>query len=311
MRDLKQASRRQYLDAVREFFWHVEEQDVKIRTRAEVDAALCKYMTTLSRHQATMVLAAMVKSYPPLKGHLPWAAAQAKALGTVDPVVHHVPLPWQLAVGIAYSCCQAGWPRRGLLFLIQWRFGLRPGEAVSLIRGDIFLWMVHGGPLSYIRLGARNRGTKVRRPQIARAKVADPLACWLLVLAWLAIADGERIGGIATYPTYANAMRHALSWLQLKHLWTPHSLRSGWASALYAAGTPFTEIREDGRWASDTALRIYLDSVTSSECLHLPRVQALRPRLTNWEATLHIWLPEALGVDPSHQWLKQPANTRY
>ena len=43
--------------------------------------------------------------------------------------------------------------------------------------------------------------------------------------------------------------------------YSPHSPRAGFASEGFLAGRAFTELREDGRWLSDTSLRVYLDVV--------------------------------------------------
>ena len=56
---------------------------------------------------------------------------------------------------------------------------------------------------------------------------------------------------------------------------TPHCMRAGWASHRFATGQPFTELREDGRWKSDCALRAYLDAIAAANYLEQPLVTAL------------------------------------
>jgi len=71
---------------------------------------------------------------------------------------------------------------------------------------------------------------------------------------------------------------------------TPHSWRAGWASWRHSLGQQFADLREDGRWRSDAALRVYLDMVTATDLLEDPRVRARMPWLRELEATLHQWL---------------------
>ena len=68
----------------------------------------------------------------------------------------------------------------------------------------------------------------------------------------------------------------------LPPLWTAHCPRAGWTTARYLAGQPFGELREDGRWASDSSLRIYIDAVTSTDLSQHPLIIARE----NWLADL-------------------------
>ena len=47
--------------------------------------------------------------------------------------------------------------------------------------------------------------------------------------------------------------------------WTPHSARAGFASEAIARGTPFNEVREQGRWRADSSLRTYIDIVSAAQ----------------------------------------------
>ena len=58
-------------------------------------------------------------------------------------------------------------------------------------------------------------------------------------------------------------IKSAIKSLGLDGAWTPHSPRAGWAVEHRLRGTPFAEIRELGRWRSDSALRTYLDVANS------------------------------------------------
>ena len=71
------------------------------------------------------------------------------------------------------------------------------------------------------------------------------------------------------FPYSIQVYRYLLRRLELKLGievgWTPHSGRAGFATELRSAGTPFSEIRERGRWAADSSLRTYLDIVGAAQ----------------------------------------------
>ena len=189
-------------------------------------------------------------------------------------------------------------PRRGLLLLLQWAFGLRPSEAVGL-RGEDFIVHPYGSAaLDYIVLG-RRRGTKNRRAQIARARRDQPWASWLLRLAARTTPATARVSDVYSYSTYAASFKFALKQLGLDGRWAPHGVRAGWASWRFSTGAPFTEIREDGRWASDTSCRLYLDVIATDAALSDERIQTMAAWFQAVEDSAGFWLPNALGLAPT------------
>ena len=80
-----------------------------------------------------------------------------------------------------------------------------------------------------------------------------------------------------------------------------HSPRAGFATDHYLAGQDFVALREEGRWLSDTSLRIYLDVVSTA-------LQATAPDAAVWASDLDYlaehfydcfpWWPES-PVQPS------------
>ena len=61
-----------------------------------------------------------------------------KVIASARPHVHHEPMPWLVAVDIAYTMHCMGYPRRAAQLLLAWRFGLRPSEFVALRGGDLY-----------------------------------------------------------------------------------------------------------------------------------------------------------------------------
>ena len=51
-----------------------------------------------------------------------------------------------------------------------------------------------------------------------------------------------------SYDIYRKLLKRVESHLGLTVGWTPHSARAGFASEAIARGTPFNEVREQGRW---------------------------------------------------------------
>ena len=58
---------------------------------------------------------------------------------------------------------------------------------------------------------------------------------------------------------------------------TPHSGRAGFASEGRLQGLSFIELREAGRWLSDSTLRIYIDTVEASAIAVKVRTNGLSP----------------------------------
>ncbi|CAK0833937.1 unnamed protein product [Prorocentrum cordatum] len=65
----------------------------------------------------------------------------------------------------------------------------------------------------------------------------------------------------------AHRLRQFEAALGLDIHWAPHSARAGFASDSVARGIPFQEIKEAGRWLTESSLRIYVDVVTASRVL--------------------------------------------
>ena len=77
--------------------------------------------------------------------------------------------------------------------------------------------------------------------------------------------------------------------------WAPHSARAGVAMDARLRGVDFQAIREGGRWASDTSLRIYLDVVAATNGLRAMRLKGLVQAL---QEAGRLW-PWSSGAQPS------------
>ena len=68
----------------------------------------------------------------------------------------------------------------------------------------------------------------------------------------------------------------------IKMVWTCHAARAGWATEAWMRGVPFTQLRELGRWKSDSSLRVYLDAVGAMAIQNEPETRAV----AGWTAAM-------------------------
>jgi len=311
LQDLKPVTQKQYHGALSDLHQWTSQNGISIRSMTDLDKAVYGYLPTVTRHKARTTIAALYKAYPPTRGSLPWALARAKAVSALVPVEHHPAMPWMLALALAWATVSMGYPFRALLMLITWKFGLRPGEAIGLRGSDIYVanYSRYLGALPFIRLGVRT-GTKLRRPQLARARREDGVAQWLLQLAAMVVPQSARVSDIDSYPVLNNMYRLAAKRIGVTAKWTPHCPRSGWASWRWACGQSFPDLREDGRWTSDASLRVYLDQIGVEDHLQMPDLAKLRPWMEQLEASVGMWLANPLLTAAREQVTRSRARLR-
>ena len=141
-----------------------------------------------------------------------------------------------------------------------------PNELLRLRPEDSLFPEEEGASLQNMPLlsgfGVRG-GTKVKRFQFVRLDKR----CWRFVRV-LCVLQLSTLEGLLVFPesysTFRLLLRRVEAQLGLSVGWTPHSGRAGYASDSRAEGVPFEEVREQGRWQSDSSLRRYLDIVGAS-----------------------------------------------
>ena len=257
----------------------------------DVDRAAAEYVQTIGPGEASHVLAALVKAWPPLRGHLPWTAAAVHSYHLRRPPTHHPPMSWPVALGLAAGLRANRHFRDATLLLLQWRLGLRPSEGMRCVGADVTL-PTREGCVGVVRLGVRF-GTKLRRVQFARGYPNDYATMHLLRRIVACRRAEERVGDSTSTPQFTRRLRAAATRVGLPPLWSAHCPRAGWTTARDLAGQPFGELREDGRWASDSSLRIYIDAVTSIDLSRDPFVRERDPWLKSLEASFYadyVWV---------------------
>ena len=290
MAGLKPATKRTYLGVLRDFESFTAIHRGRLLTRQDVDFAAYNYILAHTKSRGENLIAALYKCFPPLRGHLTWAAARLRVLAASSPPAHHLPMDWLIAVGIAYFTSRRHLPRQAGLLLLQWKFGLRPSEALNLTGSDLVCRpSPHGHHLAYIKVGSL-RGTKAGRPQIARARLLDRHAVFLLDLFAKNTPADVRLSTLNSLPQLQTLISRGLRDANINLHFTPHCPRAGWATHRYLSGRPFVSLREDGRWRSDSSLRVYLDVVANTNLLDAPDVHRQLSFLQYLSDTLETWL---------------------
>jgi len=273
--DLKPTTQAIYLRILRDFDAFACERALPLLTRTDVDIAAYTFVSGSTKSQGLNLIAALHRCYPPLKGHLTWTAARLKVIAAAQPPVHHLPMDWLVAVGCAYQAVLSGHPRHGAILLLQWRFGLRPMEALGLHGRDLHCGRApdHENCVSFLRVGAL-RGTKAGRPQIVRAWPHDEESNFLIWLFSSNTAPDARLTSLSSVSQYQAVLSKLLAAAHIGQRYTTHCPRAGWATFRFISGQPFADLREDGRWRSDNALRVYLDVIANHATLSAADVQA-------------------------------------
>jgi len=152
----------------------------------------------------------------------------------------------------------------GLLVLLIRVLGLRAREAIELIGADLTPAAQHSHATSaaLVALGVRRR-TKNKRIQCRVVDATASFAQRLIAHMRAMTADHERLTRLMSTAQLNHLLFKACRIVGVYRHWTIHSARSGWATDAYLNGVPFTNIKDAGGWASDSALRIYLDAVAA------------------------------------------------
>ena len=264
---LRPTTQQAYRLALRAFrTWAAEQDVVEPVSLYELDATLVAYFRSGIRlSQARTLAAAVEKTLPAAKRHLPHARALIVEGERWAPPQHTIPLSWVAAAGTAFLLATVhGVARIGGLLLLQSRTGLRPSEALQLERQHLVpSHLNRSNPAEAVLILGTRQGTKVGRAQFVTT--ADEVAKSLISAFHATTADGARLTAFNSYAQYARLLAKVWSQAGVDHLrFTAHSARSGWATELRLRGTPFPEIKSQGRWSSDKSLITYLDVATAT-----------------------------------------------
>jgi hypothetical protein len=270
-------------------------------TGDEMDDLIIEYKNELALSKANfeLLIAAVEFVLPRFKGSLAWCRAVSKGWSVSHNTKHSTPMGKGPAHLLATHLAAMGHARLGLGMCVQQQQGLRPTEMLSITPSDCLVNEPDGVSISSrsvtIRLG-KDVGTKAKREQFAIMKQADNPVLFALFLQVIARTQPLQKLFPYTYAAYRRLLRKATVSLGLQIAWTPHSPRSGFASEGIASGRSFIEIKEAGRWLSESSFRIYIDLVTSAAISASLSTQGLVPAQAFAVAKLQQFIqPELLG----------------
>jgi integrase len=242
----------------------------------------------LTRAKFTTLIAAVEFFFPHFRSKLNWAHSVVSGWTAGNPIKHAVPLGKMPAKLLGMHMAHMGHARLGLGLILQSTTGMRPGEMLGITTFDFTFPEDMGSTLEerplVIALAPRT-GTKVKRPQVVMLPALHANLVALLRALRAQTPPGERLFP-QSHLTYRNIIAMIDRRLGIQANWTPHSPRAGFASDGKAEGVPFQELREQGRWQSDSSLRTYLDVVAASAILQDFCALGLAPALsyanTHW-----------------------------
>ena len=220
----------------------------------------------VTKGQFACAIAGAELAMPHVKGTLNWSRTVLNDWEKCHTVKHHIPISKGIALLLAITIALLGFPRLGAGLVIQQARGLRPSELLRLQAEDVTLpEALHFGDRSVavLCLGART-GTKANRAQAVMVNgQRHALAMLFLRILVHSTPRGQRLVGQVTLARYESLMATACRILHLPAL-TPHGARAGFATDGVLQGKGFVELREEGRWAHDASLRIYLDACATA-----------------------------------------------
>ena len=236
----------------------------------EWDAALLEFRNAepVALYEYTDVVAAVEFFFPNYKGQLTLSRAALQGWQVDHVTHHHVPLGRGPAALCSTHIAANGAPRLGVGVVLQQRKGLRPSEMLNLRREDVTLpeeqaAALGGARACVVGLGLRV-GTKLKRPQsvLLYEGVDSDVIEGLRRLKKTTAPNGLLIP--YSLRLYSRWLKFCEDILGLQVGWTPHSPRAGFASEGRLNKKSFTDLREEGRWTSDSSLRIYIDTVEAT-----------------------------------------------
>ena len=264
---------------------------LQLDTCESVDTAAARFSLEIGRAEGAQLLAALLKAYPPLRGHLVWLTATLHAQSVAAPIHHHPAMPWSVALLIASGLRRLGRPRDAAALALQWRLGLRPGEALLVCPADYRPARTRY-EIGALRIGSSRRN-KNRRPEFVRVYPADAAAIFLLNRLVACRTRFEFIANSGCTAQFGRWISKACELVHIDPIWTAHCPRAGWATGRILAGQPFPDMQEDGRWKSAASARIYLDAIGGMDALQAPDLQAKWGDMARLEASFYddfFWL---------------------
>ena len=272
-------------------------QNLSLVDPPEWDDALLEFRYAhpkLTKSKFQTLIAALEFFVPTLRRKLDWSHTMVSAWARAMPVRHTVALTSKPGRLLAIHFVVRGWPRLALGMLVQIATGLRPNEMLQLLSDHVILPeeqdVISAVPTIMLVLGVR-QGTKTRRMQMSTLPAGTHPLPEILANCKRATPPGMYMFPY-TLSDYRLRLKEVQAHLGIDLGYTPHSPRAGFATEARLQGMSFEEIRENGRWLSDSSLRTYLDLVGATAGLRTLRARGMGPLL---QAADEQW-PHYFGI---------------
>ena len=272
-------------------------------TALEWDTALVEYknVAELKMSQFTGLVAAVEHVFPQYAGQLKWSKKVLAGWIIDHDTLHTVPMSMNATCFGACHFSTEGMPRLGVGMVLQRARGLRPREMLELLPEHFSLPPgerdLKVDTYIVVNLGVK-QGTKLKRPQSTVLRFKQfPILFRLILALLLCTPPGQKVFPYS-YAQYLTALKRFQTKLKIKANWTPHSPRAGFASESVAQGIPSLEVKEQGRWISESSFRTYLDLVSVASVTLDLELAGLTPAIAYTVEHFEEWF--------STTWLKSP-----
>ncbi|CAE8646492.1 unnamed protein product [Polarella glacialis] len=249
-----------------------------------------------TRAQYEQLLAAVEFVFPRYKGKLGWSHSISKGWAVSHIPKHAVPQGKGLTALLAIHFAAMGYSRLGIGMMVQQQYGMRPSEMLGLRGSDILLGIaenvLHKISTVTLKLG-KDVGTKAKREQYVIVRESDNISLFHLLLEVRSSTLAEAFIFPHTYNVYRRLLNQADARVGVSFGLTPHSPRAGFASEGIAAGRPFLELKEVGRWVSEQSFRIYVDIITAHNISNQLKSTGLGPAIREALVHLALYFPAA------------------
>jgi len=257
------ATLRGYQKAALSFVYFLEKHQWYPATSDEMDDLMVEFsfLPDVSSSKLRNLYAGAEFFFAKWKGKFPWTKNRIDVMAGLVPVKHTLPAGMELCTLLAGELAALGRPRIGIGMLLQCAVGLRPGELTQLTPSDVQEAAEFSKKgLVIIRLGGIY-STKVGRQQFVLFRTRDHLRLWSVLQRLIRFTPAIERMFPYSVGTYNSWLKKCPTVVRLELEVTAHSPRAGFASDAIACGTPSLQVKESGRWISDTSFRTYVDIV--------------------------------------------------
>ena len=160
MEGLRPTTQQLYRGELQCFFAFLARSQLVPANPQELDEAAVAYFEAegiVAAARIERLLAAVEKVSPPCTRQLCWSYSVLVRARALHPTRHTTPMNLEVAMSLAAWMANCGWGRTAGVLLLQWGFGLRPNEALSLTASQL-VWPRPGRNSEIVLLLAPQNG---------------------------------------------------------------------------------------------------------------------------------------------------------